>query len=346
MRRWLIESAVASGIWELLFPPKLSKELLEWVRNFRPDVIYCQGYDLTFARLPVMLQRSYGVPICFQTGDDWPTYLYSGTWASWFVQPIVHRVAANLVRHSAVRIANGPQMREEYERRYDVPFDQIMIADEPERFRQASALRLADGNARVLLYSGSLGLGRAGSLAQIGHAAARISTPNRNVILAVMSTYSSAADRRVLELLPNVKLLDNPKHGDLPGYLKGADVLVLPESFNRRWTRMCRLSISTKAHLYMMARRPILMFGPGTSSVARYASQAGWAHVVDNQNDDILDGAIERLLSDADYGRGLVERADSAVLQNHVLSTCSEHFRRCVANAAMTSLPQPPAGPR
>lgn len=340
VRRWLIESAVASGIWELLFLPKLSKELLEWVRNFRPDVIYCQGYDLTFARLPVMLQRASGVPICFQTGDDWPGYLYSGTWASWFVQPIVHRVAANLVRHSAVRIANGPQMREEYERRYGVRFEQIMIGDEPERFHRASTLRLAHGNDRVLLYSGSLGLGRASSLAQIGRAAARISTANRKVILAVMSTFSGAADRHVLEILPNVRLLDNPSHDDLPSYLKGADVLVLPESFNRRWARMCRLSISTKAHLYMMARRPILMFGPGTSSVARYASQAGWAHVVDNQNDDILDGAIERLLSDTEYGRRLVERADNVVLDNHLLSKCSEHFRGCVADAVRASVPQ------
>jgi len=339
LRRRLIEGAVASGIWELIFLPKLSKGLLGWVRNFRPDVIYCQGFNLTFARLPMMLQRACGVPICFQTGDDWPGYLYSGTCASWFMRPIVRRVAADLVCHAAVRIANGPQMREEYERRYGVRFEQIMIGDEPERFHRASARRLACGNAQVLLYSGMLGLGRASSLAQIGRAAARISTANRKVILAVMSTFSSAADRHVLELLPNIRLLDNPSNDDLPSYLKGADVLVLPESFRRRWVRMCRLSISTKAHLYMLAKRPILLFGPGTSSVARYARQAGWAHVVDDQNEDVLDGAIERLLSDAEYGRELVERADRVVLDNHLLSKCSEHFRWCVADAAQASVP-------
>jgi len=289
--------------------------------------------------LPMMLQRACGVPICFQTGDDWPGYLYSGTCASWFMRPIVRRVVADLVCHSAVRIANGPQMRAEYERRYGVRFEQVMMGDEPERFCQASVRQLAHGNSRVLLYSGALWQGRASSLAQIGRAAARISTANRKVILAVMSTFSSASDRHVLEVLPNVRLLDNPSHDDLPSYLKGADVLVLPESFNRRWTRMCRLSISTKAHLYMMARRPILVFGPCTNGVVRYASQAGWAHVVDNQNDDILDGAIERLLGDAEYGRRLVERADNVVLDNHLLSKCSEHFRRCVSDAAQASVP-------
>jgi glycosyltransferase involved in cell wall biosynthesis len=337
-RRRLIEGVVASGIWELLFPPKLSRGLLEWVRRFRPDVIYCQGYDLTFARLPMMLHRSVGVPICFQTGDDWPSYLYSGTWASWFMRPLVRRVVADLVRHSAVRIANGPQMREEYERRYGVRFEQIMMADEPQRFQQAPATRLANEDTRVLFYSGSVGLGRVSLLVQISRAAARISMTSRNVILAVMSTYSSVADRHALETLPNVRLLDNPTHDELPGYLKGADVLVLAESFNSHWARMCKLSVSTKAHLYMMAKRPILVIGPGRSSLVLYANQAGWAHVIDEENYDMLDGAIERLLSDAAYARELVERADRAVLDNHLLSRCSEHFRGFLADAAQAPL--------
>ena len=50
---WLINT----GLWELIFKPVFSKELIKFIEDFKPQIIYCQGYSLTFAWLPVMVHK-------------------------------------------------------------------------------------------------------------------------------------------------------------------------------------------------------------------------------------------------------------------------------------------------
>src|SRR3990172_8498452 len=85
-----------SGLWELLFSPKLSSELTQWVQAFRPEIIYCQGYTLGFTWLPLMLQKKFDLPICFQTGDDWPMNLYSVSPLSMIMSQVAQRSARRL----------------------------------------------------------------------------------------------------------------------------------------------------------------------------------------------------------------------------------------------------------
>ena len=76
-----------SGLWELLFPVRLSHGLKRFLAAFRPDIIYSQGYTLGFSQLPLMLHAWTGAPICFHTSDDWPVYLYSESPARVLLRP-------------------------------------------------------------------------------------------------------------------------------------------------------------------------------------------------------------------------------------------------------------------
>lgn len=51
-------------------------------------------------------------------------------------------------------------------------------------------------------------------------------------------------------------------HDQLPAVLAGCDVLFLPGHFDTAYQNAIQLSLSSKAHLYMMSGRPILVYGP------------------------------------------------------------------------------------
>ena len=65
-----------SGFWEIIFAPRLARNLIDWINEVKPDVIYCQGFQLSFCWLPLMIHKRFSIPIVFHTSDDWPNNLY------------------------------------------------------------------------------------------------------------------------------------------------------------------------------------------------------------------------------------------------------------------------------
>jgi len=306
-----------SGLWELLFRPTLSPELERWVREFAPQVIYCQGYSLTFAWLPVLLHRRFGIPICFQTTDDWPKSLYGDSPFSWFVRPFVKRATEDLVSSAMFRFSFGYEMTREYSNRYRRDFESLLICDEMARFQSAVPIRLVEKDEFSIVYSGSLGLGRYQPLADLCRAAEELSLSGRQFKVFALVSGISAEGARELEGRQNLKILAAPSHEELPSYLKGADILFLPESFEIKQVEAIALSISSKAHLYMMSERPILVYGPPQAGSVKYAKKEGWACVVDQPGTEGLKGALERIVSEEEYRHQLVSRGTCVARENH-----------------------------
>ena len=328
---------VRSGIWEVLFPPRLSPRLLDWVSSFEPQAIYCQGYSLAFAWLPVMLSKHLKIPICFQLGDDWPMYLYRDSLLSLGLRPVVKRAVNELIAESSMLIANSKRMAEEYAVRYGYRFVPIMMGDRAERFQVAQPVRLHEPSIISLLYSGNLGQGRWKSLTEVCYAAEALQREGYRIgVTAFASTVPSEAIN-LLKSLNNLQVLPPPAHDMLPAYLKGADILVLPETFNSAMANEIRLSISTKAHLYMMSERPILVYGSPLTGIVDYARREGWASVVDHNDQLQLMAALRQLIDDPALRQRLVERGIHVALKNHSESVIRKRFLAALKNMLSSS---------
>lgn len=306
-----------SGLWELVFRPKLSPRLLGWIDAFRPQVIYCQGYNLAFSWLPVMLKAHYGLPICFQTGDDWPMYLYADSVIAPAIRPVVDDAVSRLIGSAEVRFANGPNMAGEYERRYGLTFEHLMMADDPERFRRAPSQRVAATRQVSVVYTGGLAHGRWVSIIDLCSAAMELRQEGLDVLVTAFASVVPPEAVGVLQSTPNLHVLPSAAHEDVPSILKGADILFLPETFDPTEAQSIRFSISTKAHLYMMSGRPILVYGSPIAGVVDYATSEGWAYVVDRRSTSALATAIRGLMEDAELRRQLESRGMEVALKNH-----------------------------
>lgn len=310
-----------TGLWELVFDTFLSSYLSFWIEEFQPEVLFAQPTDLGFMKLCWDISKKYNIPICIEIGDDYPETLYANSLFSMFLRTLVKRRFERIVHTAKTRIGISNIMCEEYGRRYGVNFDVLYYGDSQRRFDYAQP-KISEGgqNSINLVYCGSLYLRRWQSIVDIASAAARIEQKKRPVIIHVYTSRVEPCAIAAFQKLANILVHDMPADVDVPSILKGADILLLPESFEPTVAQHIRFSLASKTPLYMMSQRPILVYGPSDAGTIRYAKEWKIALVVEKEGDiECLVVSINRLLRETSLVKMLNERAKECVFRNHEL---------------------------
>ncbi len=304
----IISYIIDQGYWDLIFRIRLSNSLCNFIKSFKPDIIYTQGYSLSFSQLALEISKRFGIPIFYFPMDDWHSYLYSRS----FVHSKVCKIAEQLAIKSKWRFALGPKMAEVFSKRYNVNFECLYHADDPSRFIDNFEERKKQKEFYVIGYIGSLYLKRYEAFIDLEKACILTGIPFR------IDIYCERIPFEVPEELlnsNNVRFYPLPKHEEVPTILSNCDVLFLPESFDKSVKEAIELSLSTKAHLYMFSRKPIIIYAPPWSGTLDYAKRYKWAIVVDNKDLNKLAKALEMAFENnsADY----IDRAYKVALNNH-----------------------------
>jgi len=317
---------VQSGIWELLFHIRISPAMDQFIRDFQPEVIYCQGYSIGFAILPVLLARQYQLPLCFHTTDDWPECLYRYS----PVHLIVKRCAWQLIKQANLHLSFGAKMTQVYQQRYRVPFHQIDHLDDWERFRVPAWYPDDDPTPRII-YSGSILSGRHESLVDLVKAVRHLHTEIGPLRIDV---YCSGLPHNLDPLLreaPEVHFYQLPKHDQLPAIYAGAAIIFIAESFHSHWYNNW-LSVSSKCHLAMMSQRPTIVYAPVWNGSVDYALREGWAYGITERDVNTLKEAIRQLLTQPDITQQYIEKTEPVVRRYHDLHTIRQQFAQMITN--------------
>ncbi len=307
---------INTGLWELLFPPRLSPELKQWIMDFKPDVMFVQGCDISFMRLPLLIKKEFNIPICFDVVDDWVKHLYSETLLATTMQPIVQKEFQALMVASDLCYAIGPSMSSEYTQRYGVDFKILMQCADHLRYPVRLPKASESWKEINIVYSGSLGLNRWQGIMDLSKAAEILVLKGFNVMINVYAPYVPD-EAQQLRLAFSVRLYDALPDDEMPALLTSADILFLPESFDLNFREYIKFSISTKAHLYMMSGQVSLVYGPVEVGTVDYARKSGWAYVVDQPSSELLSEAVYSIATDANMRRALIDAAKTTAMDNH-----------------------------
>jgi glycosyltransferase involved in cell wall biosynthesis len=113
---------------------------------------------------------------------------------------------------------------------------------------------------------------------------------------------------------------------DLQEALSGADILFLPYSFLESSRAAVETAFPSKIADYLAAAKPILVFGPRYSSLVRYASDQGFAEVVDKFSAAALKRGIQTIVSLPRYKEKLAARALEVFSANHDIRCQQQKF--------------------
>ncbi len=305
-----------SGLYELIFRPKISQEMHDFINAFKPDYIFAQGYYLSFTWLPVMVNKRFDIPIIYYPTDDWSESRYRveeghTSPIAYLMRFIVRKSAINLVAKSKIRLAFNYQMKMAFEKRFGKEFGVIMLGDFRSRFLNAIPKRNASQDKILIACAGDFDNHRLPLLYDLDEACKLLEGQGIHVEVNVFPVNNIDAFK-----FEFIRIFDCPNHDDLISYFKGADILFLPERFDETVT-FIRYSISSKSHLFMYSQKPILVYSHYETGIANYAKTDNWALVVDERNISLLADSIKKLVLDKEFSNGLISNAIGIAEKNH-----------------------------
>jgi len=320
---------IETGIYELFFRPKLSEELKQWLNFFKPELVLVQGYSITFTELPLLIKKYTGAKLVFFTTDDWPKYLYNGNKGEFKFLSLLPRYRLNQIvnklRHEVeIQIDYGHPMQDEYSKRYKKHFESVIHSDDYLRFLEAVPIRLNDTNSFSILTIGTFNKFRWPLLQDFDDCCGELEMANIKTKISVISDSIAPEGIEAIAKMKHIEVYRDPGSPKMPALLKGADLLVLIEGFDHDFAESIKLSISTKAHLYMFSKVPILVYSHPITGIVNYAKKYNWAYVLTERNTAMLKNVLKQLLLDNLLRTQLIENAFNVALENHDINKIEE----------------------
>jgi hypothetical protein len=247
--------------------------------------------------------RRLRVPLHVIVHDDWPRL----SAITGVLRPWLERTFGRIYRSAASRLCVSPFMAEEYAKRYGAA-GSVMY---PSRSKdcpvfEAKAPRQNAAADLVIGYGGNSGPEMMACLRTLAAA-----LNGARARLAVFGPFGDDARQELLAISPAITFHGFvPFHQMIRDLREIADVLFVPMTFADADRDNQSVSFPSKLADYTATGLPLLIYGPGYSSVVRWArSFEDAAEIVDREGAAALRTAITRLAEDRSRRATLAERA-------------------------------------
>jgi len=114
----------------------------------------------------------------------------------------------------------------------------------------------------------------------------------------------------------------------LPSKFSAADLLLLPQDFDKKSVQFLRYSFPTKVSEYMISGTPVLVYGDERTGLTQYALKDKWAYVVTQNTRAALVKAITELYSNLSLREELGNRAQQIAIEREDAEVVRENFRQ------------------
>jgi glycosyltransferase involved in cell wall biosynthesis len=279
---------------------KLSAELCKWIDEYNPDVIYAQASTRETVLFCSQVKEHARKPMIYHVMDDWPsTISQRGPFQKYWHKKIDKEFRL-LLNRADVLMSISHGMAKEYKNRYNKDFITFHNPIELDFWKSHQRTSYELASPAVVLYAGRIGIGIDQTLESMAQA---IEVLNKEIEPPVCFALQTKDKPSWMGKYKCVRHNAMVPYNDLPKVFAAADFLYLPYDFSKESIRFIKYSMPTKAPEYMMSGTPVIVFGPGETSLVQDALQNGWAKVVTENNITLLAEAVKELVADAGLRR-------------------------------------------
>lgn len=317
-----------------VMPFSLSNGIIEWLDEYKPEVIYSVLGSVRMMNITLQLSRRFAIPIVPHFMDDWPNTAYVKSWLLFVPRLVLERKLKKVLSRSPVGLTIGSDMAVEFAGRYGRNFDCFMNCVEINT--SSSEKELSNAGTVVFAFVGGLHLNRWKSLLAVASALEELKCSGVNLSVEI---YSPVKDLQLYDDIFRefsvVTTMSTMMACEVNEKLRSFDVLIHVESFLREDSFYTRYSISTKIPQYMASGRPILAYGPGCLSSIRYIKRTETGLVTERENDaGSLRAAIISLVESPNLRTTLGERGRCVAAKNHNAALERSRFHSVLADTA------------
>jgi glycosyltransferase involved in cell wall biosynthesis len=286
----------------------ISKELLNWIDDFSPDIIYSQLSNIELISFVRDLQEKLKLPVVIHMMDDWPVTISKPGFLQTYWHKRIDKEFRDLLSRADVLMSISESMSTEYLRRYGYKFVPFHNPIDMKFWGAFSKNNYSANTPFVVLYAGRIGTGIQDCLLDLAEAIKGLVSDGVKIEFHIQ-TVSNDPVLQKLETYDFVRLKAPVPYGELPGIFAKADLLVLPNDFDQKSVSFLRFSIPTKASEYMASGTPILVYSSKETAVAEHALQNQWAYVISERSIEKIRAAIYEIYKNEDLRHKLADIA-------------------------------------
>ena len=318
----------------------VSQQLMDWINQFNPQILYCHVSSLMNIRFVSKIQKSLKIPLCIHIMDDFFNVRYSTGFFSAKLKVKFYNEFKSLLLQTSLRMGIGRKMCDAYEKKFGFSFEPFSNAVDPASWLKYNHKNKTKSGKFKIVYAGTINTKNVSNLKVLSEIAEQINNEKNNCEFEIR-TFNPRVElyRPILERKPSVTIAEVPGDDkDMISLLRKADLLFLPVDFTNVSIERMRFSIFAKLPAYMMSGTPILVYGPPDVASIEYAIEEKWAYVVAIQDKIALKKAINKLVSDPGLREKLGRRAQEIGLRDFDANKIRKRFSEELAKAAFPSV--------
>jgi glycosyltransferase involved in cell wall biosynthesis len=335
-QRWFLHKTglmmVSRKLW-------ISPELDQWIRDFKPDVIYATTGDICKLNFIAAVTERYGAKLAIHIYDDFVNSRHQYTAFPVYWRKRLDRAFRRVVDLASLHLSISEKMAREYTLRYGRRFfayhnpidPSIWISSTPKVSTSiAENVRVsADISMEApftFVYAGKVNQDTQEPLLLFISACDRLRQAGHPVQIKIYSPYPPAEVQMRLggEACSGV-FMGRVSYTNLPDIFRQADALLLPLDFSDETVRYIRLSMLTKATEYMIAGTPIFLFAPGAIAVSEYLLEHDAAFHADSP--ERLESDILSFIRDEPGRRRIARNGFKLGIERHMQEQVGRQLR-------------------
>lgn len=258
---------------------RCNKSIIEYIDNYKPDIIYTLGSSIFVLDISLKLAKRYNIPIVLHFMDNWRETKYVGN--KIFSKRLTNKIleVESLMNYG---MAISDEMAEYYTKVSNKEYVSLMNTVDHMNIKQ-----IVDRDTRNIniTYAGGLHLERWKIFLEIETVIKTINSEGNNIKLNI---FTKDSDKLKYEKIFDKDITKFHKflpHDEVFKIYEMSDVLVHVESFDESLINFTRYSLSTKIPEYMASGRPIIYYGPKDIASSKYISKSKCGICVSNNNE-------------------------------------------------------------
>lgn len=241
-----------------------SPTLKQWIESFHPDVIFTVlGDNIYVHKVAIKLSERYNIPLIAYFTDD---YVINSTATNLFERIHLRRLRRQYEKtmNAVTKVYTiGEQMQKDYSMLYNKEFGILGNCIDFSTSEMNKPTKIDITKPIVISYIGGLHSNRWKSIAQLGEIIGDLERDsNYNIQIQVYTMDTLDPEINAAFQSANVKYCGSLNPEGVIEQMKQSHLLLHVESFDSRYRKYVKYSISTKISEYLQSMRMLIAFGP------------------------------------------------------------------------------------
>ena len=314
-----------SGLMYVISRMEVSSNLLKWIDEFSPDILYIQASTRESLLFAIKLTEILKIPVIIHQMDDWVSTVGSNGLASRFWNRKINLEFKQLVQKADLCLSISDLMGSEYEKRYGAKFKTFHNPVNLDVWEPKNQVEKYAKNECSILYAGRTGFGIATSLKAFAEVVEQFNSTSSFKIKFYIQTAEELTWTEDFEYTIHRKLIPYDK---LPQLFQSMDFLLLPCDFSDKAIKFLKYSMPTKAPEYMITGTPIIILAPEETAIFQYGQKSDWAFTIDSDDPSVIHSRLKEIVSNTELKNKLAQNALLLAKSRHSREVVTKEFAR------------------